>query len=383
MRRDAVLALRVLEVEEPAPDHPLPHLARPVPVAPGGQTASPGPPPLPGAARNLFLRDPKNASLRPMSYLDNLRLFIRVYELRNLSTAGHDLRLTPAVASSRLKALEAHFGVRLFNRSTRRLTPTEHGEALYDGARKVIEALTEAEGAVAALSRAPRGAIRVAAPLGVGRRIVAPAVPAFHAEYPEIQVRLRLSDHVVDLMAEGVDAGIVLGQLKDSNLRVLRLMECPRVLAAAPAYLARAGVPRGVRDLQERHQCLLLRYTGSPEYVWTLRTPEGPQRVELSGPFDTDDGEVLADWALAGHGVVNLARFLLAEHLASGALVEVMADTPPVPADLAIVYPHKRLMDPKLRVFIDFMAEQCRARVTALEAAVPSWDRSQPSVIAE
>jgi DNA-binding transcriptional LysR family regulator len=303
-----------------------------------------------------------------MSYLDNLRLFIRVYELRNLSTAGHDLRLTPAVASSRLKALEAHLGVRLFNRSTRRLTPTEQGAALYDGARKVFDALTEAESAVSAISRAPRGAIRVAAPLGVGRRIVAPAVPAFHARYPEIQVRLRLSDHVVDLMAEGVDAGVFLGQLKDSNLRVLRILECPRVMAAAPAYLARRGAPRSLDDLKARHQCLLLRYTGSPDYVWTLRTPEGPRRMELAGPFDTDDGAVLTDWALEGHGVVNLARFLLAEHLAAGALVEVLPETPPVAAELAIVYPHKRLMDPKVRVFIDFMAQECRARVEALHA---------------
>jgi DNA-binding transcriptional LysR family regulator len=303
-----------------------------------------------------------------MSYLENLRLFLRVYELRNLSTAGHDLRLTPAVASSRLKALEAHFGVRLFNRTTRRLTPTEHGDALYDGALKVFEALTEAESAVAAISRAPRGAIRITAPLGVGRKVVAPAVPAFHAAYPEISVRLRLSDHVVDILAEGIDAAVVLGALKDSNLRVLRILECPRVLAASPAYLARAGRPASLRELQERHQCLLLRYTGSPEYVWTMQTPKGPQRIELAGPFDTDDGEVLADWALAGHGVVNLARFLIAGHLASGALEEVLPETPPAPAELAILYPHKRLMDPKLRVFIDFMAEECRRRVAALDA---------------
>jgi len=305
-----------------------------------------------------------------MSYLDNLRLFVRIYELKNLSTAGHDLRLTPAVASSRLKALEAHFGVRLFNRTTRRLTPTEHGEALYDGAVKVFEALTAAESAVASISRAPRGAIRITAPLGVGRRIVAPAVPGFHAEYPEISVRLRLSDHVVDLLAEGIDAAIVLGVLKDSNLRVLRILECPRVAAASPAYIARAGAPARPRDLLSGHQCLLLRYTGSPEYVWTFSTPEGPLRLELAGPFDTDDGEVLVDWALAGHGVVNLARFLVAEHLASGALVELLADTPPAPAELAIVYPHKRLMDPKLRVFIDYMAEQCRIRIQALHAVV-------------
>ena len=308
-----------------------------------------------------------------MSYLDNLRLFIRVYELRNLSTAGHDLRLTPAVASARLKALEGHLGVRLFNRTTRKLTPTGQGEALYEGALKVFDALTEAENAVASISRAPRGAIRVTAPLGLGRRVVAPAIPGFHAAFPEVSVRLRLSDHVVDLLAEGMDAAVVLGRLKDSNLRVLRIFECPRILAAAPAYLARAGTPAAPADLA-RHRCLLLRYTGSPDYIWTLQTPEGPLRLELSGPFDTDDGEVLIDWALAGEGIVNLTRFQLAPHLASGALVEVLPATPPPPAELAFVYPHKRLMDPKLRVFIDHMAGEIRRRVEALD--VPAADRT-------
>lgn len=314
-----------------------------------------------------------------MSYLENLRLFVRVYELRNLSTAGHDLRLTPAVASSRLKALEAHLGVRLFNRTTRKLTPTEQGAALYDGALQIFEAVTEAEGAVAAISRAPRGAIRITAPLGLGRRIVAPAIPGFHAAYPEISVRLRLSDRAVDLMTEGIDAAVVLGVLKDSTLRVLRIMECPRVIAASPAYLERAGAPQAPRDLAERHQCLLLRYTGSQDYFWTLTTPQGPLRLDLSGPFDTDDGSVLMDWALAGHGVVNLARFLLAEHLASGALVELLPDTPPAASELAVVYPHKRLMDPKLRVFIDYMAGECRTRVEALHAVAPGGADHQKS----
>ncbi|CAN5689860.1 LysR family transcriptional regulator [soil metagenome] len=306
-----------------------------------------------------------------MSYLDNLRLFVRVYELGNLSTAGHDLRLTPAVASSRLKALEQHLGVRLFNRTTRKLTPTEHGEAFYAGACKVFEALTEAEAAVAALARAPRGAIRITAPLGLGRRIVAPAVPRFRALYPEVSVRLRLSDHVVALLAEGVDAAIRLGELKDSTLRVRRIMECPRILCAAPGYLARHGTPQAPRDLiAAPHQCLLLRYTGSAEYTWTLQCPDGRWRFEPAGPFDTDDGEVLIDWALAGHGIINRARFEVAEHLASGALVAVLAQAPPVPAELAIVYPHKRLMDPKLRAFIDFMAEHCRAAVASAEACL-------------
>ncbi len=303
-----------------------------------------------------------------MSYVENLRLFTRIYELGNLSTAGHDQRLTPAVASARLKKLEQHFGVRLFNRTTRKLTPTAQGHALYEAAIRVLDALTEAEAAVSSIAAAPRGAIRVTAPLELGRRIVAPAIPDFRARFPEISVRLLLTDHLVDLLTEGVDAGITLGVIKDSNLRMLRVVECPRVLCAAPDYLARHGSPRTPRDLVEGgHRCLLLRYTGSPEYQWMLVTPEGPRRLDLAGPFDSDCAEVLTDWALAGHGIVNRERFLVAEHLASGRLVEVLPQTPPAPADLAILYPHKRLIDPKTRVFMDFMSARLRAEVAALE----------------
>lgn len=308
-----------------------------------------------------------------MSYLDNLRLFVRVYELGNLSSAGHDLRLTPAVASSRLRKLEQHLGVRLFNRTTRRLSPTPQGDALYEGAVKVFDALVEAEASVSTIASAPRGAIRITAPLGIGRCMIAPAVPDFHQRYPEISVRLRLSDHVVDLLSEGVDAGVFLGVLKDSNLRVRRIVECPRVLCAAPSYLERRGEPRTPGDLvTQRHQCLLLRYTGSPEYIWSLITRDGPVRVEPSGPFDSDFGDILVDWALQGHGIINRERFQVAEHLAAGRLVEVLAETPPMPADLAIVYPHKRLMDPKLRVFIEFMATHLREAIEAIGRRFPT-----------
>ena len=150
-----------------------------------------------------------------MSYLDNVRVFVRVVELGTLSSAGRDQRVTPAVASNRIKELERHLGVRLFNRTTRKLSPTEHGRVFYQGAVKIIEAVNEAESAIADLSHNPKGSLRITAPLGIGRRLIASGIPEFHDKYPDIEVRLRLSDHNVDILSEGVDVAFKLGVLED------------------------------------------------------------------------------------------------------------------------------------------------------------------------
>ena len=172
-----------------------------------------------------------------MPYIDSLRVFVRVVELGSITSGGRDLRMTPAVASKRIKELEAHLGVRLFNRTTRTLSPTEVGRVFYDEARKVLDSVESAEAAVASHSSTPRGVVRLAAPLGVGRRIIAPLVPDFVARFPDIQVQMRLSDRVVDLMAERLDVAFFVGQPQDSTLKLRRIESCRRVLCAAPGYL--------------------------------------------------------------------------------------------------------------------------------------------------
>lgn len=304
-----------------------------------------------------------------MSYLDNLRIFVRVVELGNLSAAGRDQRTSPAVASNRIKELERHLNVRLFNRTTRKLTPTEHGRAFYEGAVKIIEAVNEAEAAVTDLSQNPKGAIRITAPLGIGRRLIASGVPEFHDRYPDIEVRLRLSDHNVDLMSEGVDVAFKLGTLEDSNLRLRGIMTCERVICAAPSYLDRRGTPETPEALiADKHDCLLLRYPGSKDYFWTLQGPEGPIKYEIAGPYDSDDGDVLTGWALEGHGIISKPLFEVKHHLNSGALRVILEDTPPVSVQLAAVYPHKRFQDPKVRLMIEFMAERCQRLIAEMLA---------------
>jgi DNA-binding transcriptional LysR family regulator len=316
-----------------------------------------------------FRPQPENASLAAMSYVANLRTFVRVYELGSMSAAGRDQRVSAAVASARIGELERHLGVRLFNRTTRSLQPTEQGQLFYKGAIKILETIEEAEAAVADVSRNPRGSLHVAAPLGIGKRLIAPLVPGFKDLYPQIDVRLRLSDRKVDLTGEGLDMIFVLGALEDSNLRVRPIADCRRILCAAPAYLAERPLPRTGRDLiEQRHDCLLHRYPGAREFIWTLQTPEGPERFEVTGPLESDDGDVLTGWALAGRGIILKPVFEITEHLKRGDLVPVVEDNPPQDIQLACVYPHKRLQDPKSRLFIEYMVAACKRELATILA---------------
>ena len=184
-----------------------------------------------------------------MSYFENIKVFLRVVELGNLSAAGRDMRLSPAVASNRVKELEKYLGVRLFNRTTRQLTPTEQGKIFYVGAGRIVKAVEDAEASIASVSGQPKGTIRVTAPLGFGRRFIASGIPEFHDQYPDIMVRLRLSDHNVDMLKESIDLAFRLGVIEDSSLRMRGLMDCERVLCAAPDYFVKHSMPQSIDDL--------------------------------------------------------------------------------------------------------------------------------------
>ncbi|MDH3263820.1 MAG: substrate binding domain-containing protein, partial [Paracoccaceae bacterium] len=166
-----------------------------------------------------------------------------------------------------------------------------------------------------------------------------------------------------------LDVAFHLGNLEDSALKIRVIADCPRLLCAAPAYIAEHGMPEdGEALVRDGHACLNLRFPGAREFQWTLVTPEGPRRYEVTGPFESDDGDVLTGWALVGRGIVLKPRFEVAEHLRSGALVPVAEATPPLPVQLAALTPHRRLRDPKTRLFTDFMVSRCKAELArALE----------------
>lgn len=306
-----------------------------------------------------------------MSYLDNIRTFVRVYELGSMSAAGRDLRISPAVTSSRISQLEEHLSVRLFQRTTRSLTPTEQGRAFYSGACAVLESVENAEAQVVNITENPKGSLYVAAPLGVGRRLVAPQVPEFLKLYPEVSVRLRLTDRKVDLTTEGLDLAFFLGKPEDSNLRIRKFADVERVLCAAPRYLKTRGHPSSGDELvADGHECLNLRFPGATEFHWRLKTSEGLRRFRVSGRCEADDGDVLTDWALAGHGIVLKPIFEVAEHLKSRRLVPVATETPPEPVQMACLFTHRRGQDPKTRLFMEFMIERIGAIVRDAEKRI-------------
>ncbi len=297
-----------------------------------------------------------------MSFLENIKTFVRVVDLGGMSLAARQLRLSPAVISHRLQQLENHLGVRLLNRTTRSLQLTEPGTAFYEASQGVLRAIETAESVALDAGGIPAGSIRLSAPLSLGRRVVSPLVPRFCASHDRLSVRLRLSDHLLDLVREAVDLSVRLAVLQDSNLIARKIADCPRILCASPVYLERHGTPRVADDLFQ-HQCLLLRFPGSQQYRWTLQTPSGPITLHIGGRLDADDGDVLTAWALEGLGIVLKPVFEVAAHLRSGALRPVLLDAPPLAATLAVVYPHRQLLPSKVRLLADFLVAELGAVV--------------------
>lgn len=301
-----------------------------------------------------------------MAYVEMLRTFVRVYELGSMSAAARDLRISAAVSSSRISDLEKGLGVRLFNRTTRTLRATAHGELFYKGAIKILDTIREVEGSIAEITAQPKGTIFVSAPLSLGKKLVAPLIPAFKNAYPDINVRLRLSDRKVDIAQEGLDAAFVLGPLPDSDLKVRAIHDFERVLVAAPSYVRRHGNPKnGAALCRDGHQCLMLRYPGAFEYFWTLEEDGQAREFPIDASLESDDGDVLTTWALEGCGIVNKTRFEIEAHLASGALVEVATASCPLPLPFACVFPHKRLQDPKVKLFVEHIIKGCRGVLDA------------------
>ncbi len=304
-----------------------------------------------------------------MSLLENMRVFVRVVEQDSMSAAGRLLRLSPAVVSHRIQSLESHLGVRLLNRTTRRVQPTEQGLAFYQAAQEVLAAVERAETVVAGAGGQPQGALRVTAPLGFARRVLAPLVPEFQQAHPKVTLQLRCSEHIVDLLNESVDVALRMGILTDSSLIARKIVDCERLLCAAPSYLSERGTPQTPEDLLA-HNCLLLRFPGSQQFRWTLQTPEGPQTLSVQGGFDADDGDLLTTWALNGQGIVLKPLWEVAEYVKDGRLVPVLADCPPEPVTLSVLYPHRRLLPARVKAFADFavtrFAEEIDKRVAGL-----------------
>jgi LysR family transcriptional activator of dmlA len=288
--------------------------------------------------------------------LDDLRVFCTVARKASFSAAAEALSVSAAYVSKRVNMLETDLGTRLFHRSTRRVAITEAGERVFAWAEKILDDVDRLVEDVSTTRRVPRGTLRVSSSFGFGRHIVAPALARLTERYPQLSVRLDLFDRIVDVAGEGFDLDIRIGDEIAPHLIARKLASNHRVLCAAPAYLKRHGTPRQLADLGA-HQCLAIKERDHPSGIWRLTERGETVSVKVTGPLSTNHGEVAVQWALAGRGIVLRSMWDVRGLLDSGALVQVLPGVTQ-PANVWAVYPARLASSAKVRVCVDFLADE-------------------------
>ncbi|SFG84347.1 LysR family transcriptional regulator [Neptunomonas qingdaonensis] len=285
--------------------------------------------------------------------VEHLKLFIRVAATHNISQAGAELGLSPAVASAHINKLEEGLGVRLIHRTTRKVSLTEEGKGFLPHAEEVLSSVEAARASVGVGKGLPSGTLRVSASASFGRMHLVPAMKGFLSSYPDLNVDLRLSDSIIDMVEGGFDIAIRIAELKDSTLIARKLASDNRIVCASPGYLAKYGEPESPDDLVN-HCCLSLMGLDH----WSFDAPDGQLTIKAKGNFRTDNGEAVRDACVEGLGVAIASTWSVYQQLRKGELVQVLQDYP-LMSDTAVwaVYPSSRLLAPKVRAFIDYYTQ--------------------------
>ena len=297
-----------------------------------------------------------------------MAVFSKVVQAGSLSAAARELGISPAVVSRTLAALEARLGVRLVNRTTRSLHLTDEGASYFETSQRILAEIDEADSAVTAGRVEPQGMLRVALPASFGHKHIAPLIPRFAERYPKVELALSLSDRSINLIEEGFDLAIRIAELKDSSLAARKLAPNRRVVCASPAYLRQYGEPKSPQELT-KHNCLIATWDQGLAMNWEYKSPVGKRSsVRVTGRYACDNWEVLREWAVAGLGVALKSTWDVRKHLEDGTLVPLLPGYD-FGTDVGIyaVYPHRRHLPAKTRVFIDFLAESFGPE--------PYWDR--------
>ena len=286
--------------------------------------------------------------------------FLRVAQKRSLTEAARELGMTPSAASRRLARLEDRLGVRLLNRTTRRLSLTSEGEAYMQSAAIILTQIERMEQDIAASRNAPRGLLRINATFQFGREHIAPAVSAYARRYPEVETCLVLSDTAPSIVGEGFDLSIQFGKPVTLGLITRLVLPNRRMLIAAPSYLEKHGTPKRVTDLVD-HACIVLRQEQDSYDTWRF----DHDSIRVTGPLSTNDGEIAVNWVIDGHGIMLRSEWDTARHVRQGRQ-RVILPTVFQTADIHAVYPERLNLSAKVRVFIDFLVETCRAKADRL-----------------
>lgn len=288
-----------------------------------------------------------------MSKFDDLEVFAQVVASGSLTAAGRVLGLSPAVVSKKLRRLEDRIGTRLIQRTTRQISLTEAGQGYYERIVAVLAGMEEADAFVSRRSQQARGVLKISAPTSFGRMHIAPHLKAFMGANPDLSVNLAITDRFVDIVAEGFDVAIRIGELSDSSLVARRLAPVRRILCATPGYIAAHGAPTTIEDL-DRHICLPP-HNNEP---WKLESPEGPLIYRPTGSLATNSSEVIRECVIAGLGIALRSTWDISRELADGRLVQVMpAYVGSRNAAVHAVYASRRFLPTKVRVFVDYMGE--------------------------
>jgi DNA-binding transcriptional LysR family regulator len=286
--------------------------------------------------------------------LKQIESFVAVVAKGSLTAAAQADGVAPAVIGRRIAGLEQRLGVKLLLRTTRRITLTHEGSAFLEACQRLLADLANAEASVSAGGVKASGHLRITAPAGFGRRHVAPLVPAFIERHPEVSVSLNLADRVVDIVNEGVDCAVRVGDLPDSSLVSVRLADNRRQCVAAPAYIARAGTPQHPAEL-ERHECLTLSSDGSQTRGWAFTIDGETSFLRTRGRLDCSDGQVLHDWCRAGLGIAWRSTWEVEADIASGALVSLLEEFRAPPNGIYAVFAQRKHLALRVRLWIDFL----------------------------
>lgn len=294
-----------------------------------------------------------------MDRFEAMRLFTRIVERRSFTQAAADLDLPRSTATEAVQQLEARLGVRLLQRTTRQVSPTLDGEAYYQRCLRLLDELEEAEGAFR--QRTPRGLLRVDVQGALARRFVLPGLPEFLAAYPDLKLRLTEGDRLVDLVREGVDCVLRIGDLTDSAMVGRRVALLPEVTCAAPAYLERRGAPRTPDDLANHRMVGFLQAGAGHPYPLELTVDGKPREIAVPADVIVNSAENTVAMGLLGLGLIQVPRYRVEDRLADGTLVEVLPQHPPTPTPVSLLYPRSRQLSPRVRVFIDWVAKRFAA----------------------
>ncbi len=294
-----------------------------------------------------------------------MQVFTRVAELESFSEAARQLSLSKSAVSKQISALEDKLGARLLNRTTRRLSLTEAGQGYYGWAQRILADVEEAERLVGAGEVDPKGRLKISAPLSFGFRCLAPVLPGLAAQYPKLEVDVRLTDRYVDVVAEGFDVAVRIGKLQDTSLIARRVSQTRRLVCAAPSYLQQYGTPREPSDLIGR-DCISYTFDGRMR-PWRFRGKDDKEIViAAKSRIAVDNGDAMLAMAENGAGFAQVPAFIVADALKDGRLVRVLEDFEEEALPISALYPSGRNLSAKVRVFVDFLAQTF--------GSDPDWD---------